>query len=479
MAKISKQTQDERKNKDLIPTVNEYAPNEVGEVDLYQKREKIYTRAIEGFYQRIRLYTGWPLLLGFFLTPWIHWNGHQSIWFDLPNRKFYIFNAVFWPQDFMFLAWVLIIAAFGLFLFTTLFGRVWCGYSCPQTVWTSIFMWVEQKTEGSRNQRIKLDHAPWSFEKFARKFAKHALWAGFALLTGFTFIAYFTDVRSMVADFVTGTAQDEIYIWVGIFGFLTYLNAGWMREQVCMYMCPYARFQSALFDRDTLIVTYDEKRGEPRGARRVHDGEKNPELGDCVDCQLCVQVCPVGIDIRDGIQYECINCALCIDACNSVMEKIGYAPNLISYTTENALDGKPSKLLRPKTIGYGVAFLAMIIALTSAIALRNTIDVKVLRERSTLFQELDGQIINVYTLKVANLDTADHSYTVSTNLTAATIEGRTQFTVRSGDLLELPLRISIPDSSWSGRNQKIIFSVCDTTGSRCTREENSFVGPIR
>lgn len=479
MAKISKQTQDERKNKDLIPVVNEYAPNEVGEVDLYQKREKIYTRAIEGFYQRIRLYTGWPLLLGFFLMPWIHWNGHQSIWFDLPNRKFYIFNMVFWPQDFMFLAWTLIIAAFGLFLFTTLFGRVWCGYSCPQTVWTSIFMWVEQKTEGSRNQRIKLDHAPWSFEKFARKFSKHALWAGFALLTGFTFIAYFTDVRSMVVEFFTGTAQEEVYIWVGIFSLLTYLNAGWMREQVCMYMCPYARFQSAMFDRDTLIVTYDEKRGEPRGSRRVHDGEKSDDLGDCIDCQLCVQVCPVGIDIRDGIQYECINCALCIDACNSVMEKIGYAPNLISYTTENALDGKPSKLLRPKTVGYGAAFLIMIIALTSAIALRETIDIKVLRERSALFQEQHGQIINVYTLKVANLDTVDHQYTLSIDLANAVVQGKTEFTVRTGDLLELPLRIAVPASEWPGRNQRINFSVCAKTSGECRREENSFVGPIQ
>lgn len=472
---------DDNERSDLIPLVNEYVPAEVGEIDLYQKREKIYTRAIQGFYQRIRLYTGWPLLLGFFLIPWTTWSGHQTIWFDLPNRKFYIFDLVFWPQDFMFLAWTLIIAAFGLFLFTTLFGRIWCGYSCPQTVWTSIFMWVEQKTEGSRNQRIKLDHSPWSLEKLARKCAKHALWGGFSLLTGFTFIAYFTDARPMLLDFVQGNADEAVYIWVGIFGLLTYLNAGWMREQVCMYMCPYARFQSAMFDRDTLIVTYDEKRGEPRGSRRVYDEDaKNEQLGDCIDCYLCVQVCPVGIDIRDGLQYECINCALCIDACNSVMDKIGYAPNLISYTTENALEGKPSRLLRPKTLGYGAVFLLMIFLLAGAIATRHTIDVKVLRERSSLFQEIDGQIVNVYTLKIANLDTANHHYQLSVDLEHASLLGRTAFSVRSGDLLEVPLRLAIPADQWQGRNQKFNFSVCDSTANgQCSHQQSSFVGPIR
>jgi cytochrome c oxidase accessory protein FixG len=473
-------TTDGQKKQDLIAVVNEYAPKEVGELDLYQKREKIYTRKIEGFFQRLRLFTGWPLLVGYFFLPWTKWHGHQTVLFDLPARKFYIFDLVFWPQDLVMLAWLLIIAAFGLFLFTSMFGRIWCGYSCPQTVWTSIFMWMEQKAEGSRNQRIKLDQSPWSAQKLLKKAAKHSMWIGFAFMTGFTFVGYFTPITDLTFDFFSGSAEIPAYTWIGIFTFLTYLNAGWMREQVCLYMCPYARFQSAMFDRDTLIVTYDTKRGEPRGSRRVNEGEKPQGLGDCIDCQLCVQVCPTGIDIRDGLQYECINCALCVDACNSVMEKVGYAPNLISYSTENRMEGKPTHILRLRTIGYGAVMIIMCSLLIGALVLRETTDLKVLRERNSLYQQKDGKIENIYTLKLGNRDNAAHSYTLSTDLAGSTIENQDTITVDSGEMRTIPLRVSVPESSWGGHNLDMHFTVCLVDdSSHCVHHESRFTGPAK
>ncbi len=464
-----------------IPLVDTLAPQGVSELDLYQKREKIYTRSIEGFFQRIRLFTGWPLLAGYFILPWTQWHGHQTVLFDLPARKFYIFDLVFWPQDLVLLAWTLIIAAFALFLFTSLFGRIWCGYSCPQTVWTSIFMWMEQKAEGSRNQRIKLDQAPWSGKKILRKTAKHAMWVSFAFYTAFTFVGYFTPITDLTFNFFSGTAELAAYTWIGIFAFLTYLNAGWLREQVCLYMCPYARFQSAMFDRDTLIVTYDTQRGEPRGSRRI-DNEKPADKGDCIDCLLCVQVCPTGIDIRNGLQYECINCALCIDACNSVMEKIGYAPNLITYSTENRMAGQPSKLLRARTIGYGGVMLLMCALFAGALIKRETSDIKVLRERSALYQLRDGNIENVYTLKVGNRDRFDHRYKISADLADAKLIGETTVLVDAGEELSIPVRLSLPESAWKKRNIDIQFRAClaDTPAqTSCVQHESRFTGPLQ
>ena len=468
-----------------IPSVETFAHKEVSELDLYQKREKIYTRKIEGFFQRIRLFTGWPLLLGYFFLPWTQWHGHQTVLFDLPARKFYIVDLVFWPQDLVLLAWLLIIAAFVLFLFTSLFGRVWCGYSCPQTVWTSIFMWMEQKAEGSRNQRIKLDQEPWSFKKLFKKTLKHSMWVGFAFFTGFTFVGYFTPITELSLTFFSGSADIAAYTWIGIFTLLTYLNAGWMREQVCLYMCPYARFQSAMFDRDTLIVTYDKARGEPRGSRRVHEGEKPQGMGDCIDCQLCVQVCPTGIDIRNGLQYECINCALCVDACNSVMQKVGYAPNLVSYSTENRMEGKPTHLLRLRTVGYGSAVLIMCLLFITALVKRETTDLKIIRERNALYQLQDGNIDNVYTLKLGNHDRYAHTYTFSSDLADATIKSQTRARVESGEELSMPIRISLPQHLWQHHNQDIHIRAClaDTDGIAnkpvCVHHESRFTGPLQ
>ncbi len=269
---------------------------------LYEKREKIYTRKIEGFFQKVRLYTGWPLLLGYFLMPWINLEGRQAILFDLPERKFHILWITFWPQDLVFLAWGLMIAAFLLFFITTWLGRVWCGYTCPQTIWTAIYMWAEQLVEGDRNQRIRLAHERWSVQKLFKRVMKHSLWLGFAFLTGLTFIGYFYGLRELVVDLILLDVPLLAAFWILFFSGATYINAGWLQEQLCLYMCPYARFQGAMFDEDTLIVSYDPKRGEARGARKRGQDPADLGLGGCIDCFMCVQVCRTGIEIRNVFQ---------------------------------------------------------------------------------------------------------------------------------------------------------------------------------
>ena len=300
-------------------------------LDLYQTREKIQTRKLPGFFRNLRRWTWFPMLGAFFLIPWFNLDGRQLVWFDLPSRKFYVFNITFWPQDFMLLAWALIICAFALFTVTVLVGRVWCGFSCPQTVWTMLFMSLEDKFEGDRNQRIKLDKAPWTFNKVRRRGGKWLSWVALAFLTGVTFVGYFNPIRELIPSLFTFSAHPAAAFWTLLFSVMTFMNAGFLREQVCMYMCPYARFQSVMFDHDTLVVSYDEARGEPRGARKKGQDHHAEGKGDCVDCSLCVQVCPTGIDIRHGLQYECIDCGLCIDACNTVMDKMGYERGLIFY----------------------------------------------------------------------------------------------------------------------------------------------------
>jgi len=292
------------------------------------------------------------LLGGYYLAAWIPWNGRQALLFDLPARKFYVLGLVLWPQDFFFLSWLLIIAALSLFFFTALAGRVWCGYACPQTVWTEAFLWMERLVEGRGPARRKLDAGPWTGNKLWRKTAKQALWIAFALWTGFTFVGYFTPIRALGPRVMALSLGGWETFWILFYGFATYGNAGFMREQVCKYMCPYARFQSAMFDRDTLVVSYDERRGEPRGSRARGADPRKLNLGSCIDCRMCVQVCPTGIDIRKGLQYECIACAACIDACDGVMDKMQYPRGLIRYSTQHAIEGHTTRVLRPRVIVY-------------------------------------------------------------------------------------------------------------------------------
>ena len=465
----------------LIP-VEELAPAEIGELDLYQKREKIYTRKIEGFFQRIRLFTGWPLLAAYFLIPWMRWGDRPAVLFDLPARQFHIFFITFWPQDFPLLAWLLIIAAFALFTVTAFAGRVWCGYTCPQTVWTSIYMWVEQRVEGSRNQRLKLDNMPWSVNKAGKKLLKHGMWLGFAFYTGFTFVAYFYPAPDLVYDLLTGQAGLMAAAWVVFFTLATYINAGWLREQVCIYMCPYARFQSVMFDQDTLIVSYDEKRGEPRGARKRGSDPVSQGLGDCISCQLCVQVCPTGIDIREGLQYQCIDCALCVDACDSVMEKMGYQPGLIRYTSERQLSGEATHWLRPRLVAYAGVLVLMCTVFFWYILSRVPLEMTVIRDRNQLYiQTAAGQLENIYSLQILNMDQVSHRYRISIEgLDNARILGQREVALKSGEVLTLPLRVTAGRAQFTRPSTEFTFRIIATDSSGWEASaESRFLVPLQ
>ncbi len=450
-------------------------------VELYASRKKIYVRGITGLFQRVRLVSLMALMGMYFLFVWVTVDGQPLIHFDLPARAFHLYGTTFYPQDFFLLAAMLIISAFGLFFITTLFGRVWCGYTCPQTVWTFIFMWVEERIEGSRNKRMKLDKAPNSPEKVARKSLKHAAWLLIALATGITFIGYFYPIRELVVDLFTLDANGWAYFWVAFFTVATYLNAGWMREQVCLYMCPYARFQGVMFDRDTRVVSYDPNRGEPRGSRKKSVKPAEQGLGDCIDCGLCVQVCPTGIDIRDGLQYECIGCALCIDACDSVMDKMDYPRGLIRYTTENELEGRPSRLLRPRTFGYGALLALMIGAVAFTIATRVPVGLDVIRDRGSLFSfNGKGWVENTYTLKINNMAEIPQEFRVSVEgIDSARLLRKDQpVQIASGENLSLPVVVEVNPEDIDDIKTTLRFRVESVANPELTAEtENRFVGP--
>jgi cytochrome c oxidase accessory protein FixG len=427
---------------------------------LYAAHQKVYPREVQGRFNRLRVIAVIALLGLFYALPWVTWNGHQAVLFDLPARKFYIFGLTFFPQDFFLLTWLLIIAALSLFFFTAIAGRLWCGFACPQTVWTEMFVWLERWTEGTRQQRMKLDNAPWSVNKITRKTAKQVLWISLALYTGYTFVGYFTAIHTLTGELFTSTLGGWELFWILFYGFATYGNAGYMREQVCKYMCPYARFQGAMFDRHTMIITYDAKRGDPRGSRARNVDPRAKGLGDCTDCTLCVQVCPTGIDIRNGLQLECIACAACIDACDTVMDKLQYPRGLIRYSTEAAMEGKPSRVLRPRTLIYGGALLTLIVGFGFAVANRTLVEMDVLRDRNALYREIDGaQIENVYTVRLINKDTRAHVMLLSLrDFPQGTVDGdRDGYEVGAGQVLSAALRIRSPMGSVrGGREVKIV-----------------------
>jgi cytochrome c oxidase accessory protein FixG len=458
----------------VIP-IQPVAESPDGEIEkLYAKRKEIYPRArigdSLGLFQKWRWAFVWLTQLVFYGLPWLTWNGRQAVLFDLAARKFYIFGLVLWPQDIIYLTALLIIAAYSLFLFTAVGGRLWCGYACPQTVYTEIFMWIERRIEGDRAKRMKLDQAPWSAAKAARKFGKHAAWIALALWTGYTFVGFFTPIRELGADVLALTAGGWSLFWVLFYGFATYGNAGWMREQVCKYMCPYARFQSAMFDKDTLIVTYDAERGEPRGARSKSRG-KAAGLGDCVDCSLCVQVCPTGIDIRNGLQYECIGCAACIDACDWVMDKAGTARGLIRYATTNSLtqhyarEGIVRRIFRPRVLVYGGILLAVIAALAVAVYLRVPLKVDVIRDRAALAREVMDerglpQVENVYRLQVMNTTERGQTYSLQVGgLPGLVVASESTFEVPPAATKSVPLRVQAPADGVPSGTHKITIDV--------------------
>ncbi len=381
------------------------------EQSFYAPHQKVYPREVSGRFARLRSLAVTVLLGSFYLMPWVQWSGRQALLFDLPARKFFVFGLTFFPQDFFLLTWLLIMAALSLFFFTALAGRLWCGFACPQTVWTEAFLWMERLTEGKRAQRMKLDSAPWGAAKIFRKASKQLLWLSFAAFTGFTFVGFFVPIHDLAAGIASATLSFWEYFWVGFYGLATYGNAGFLREQVCKYMCPYARFQSAMFDRNTLIISYDTARGEPRGARGRGVDYKAQGLGDCVDCTLCVQACPTGIDIRKGLQYECIACAACIDACDTVMDKVGTPRGLVRYSTQAEIDGAPLRVLRPRIVLYACGLLLLLAGFIYVVSVRSPVQLDVLRDRNALFRELDDERIeNVFSVRIINKDQRPHVF---------------------------------------------------------------------
>ena len=379
---------------------------------MYAKREKIYPKKAKGTFRRLKWFAMIVLLGIYYFIPWVRWDRgpgqpDQAVLVDFENARFYFFFIEIWPQEVYYVTGLLILAALGLFLVTALFGRVWCGYACPQTIWTDLFIAVERFFEGDRNARMKLDKAPWSLSKAYKRISKHTVWILIAFATGGAWILYFHDAPTIFRDFFTGHAPATAYIFAGLLTFTTYSLAGYMREQVCTYMCPWPRIQASMIDEQALNVTYRYDRGEPRGAHKK--GTSWEGRGDCIDCRQCVAVCPVGIDIRDGLQLECIGCALCIDACDDIMKKIDRPTGLIAYDTDDniqrRLKGEKSQynLLRARTVLYAVLFAVVGAIMLYSLLNRTTLDINVLRDRQPNFVKLsDGSIRNGYTVKVLN-----------------------------------------------------------------------------
>ncbi|GGP54728.1 cytochrome c oxidase accessory protein CcoG [Shewanella algicola] len=405
---------------------------------------KIHVREQKGVFQRLRQHSNTLLIALFFLLPFINYQGRQAILFDVTEQQFFFFNLTLWPQDFTVLAWFFMAAAFALFFVTVYWGRVWCGFLCPQTAWTFIYMWIEANIEGNHHHRAALDKAPWSISKLRKRLTKHALWIVFALLTGCGFISYFMPARELYMDIFTASSGFWTGAWVWFFAICTYLNAGWMREMMCLHCCPYSRFQAVMFDANTKTVSYDAARGESRGPRKR---AQKTELGDCVDCNLCVDVCPTGIDIRNGLQYECINCGACVDACNQTMEKFGYAPNLISFTSENALKSQPqASVFSLKGLGYASALLIMISLIIIDLSQLSHIQLNVIRDRQTLYREVGvDRVENSYQLKIRNKtqQAAVYQIAVRSNKTPSlTIVTDTVVQINPGEQLDYPVTVS-------------------------------------
>lgn len=445
-----------------IPTVETFEPLHPKKVKAKSSDNLIHTRSFTGVFRTLRVGGAGLLFLAFFGTVWLNWSGRQAVLWDLAESKFHIFGATFWPQDFILLSALLIICAFGLFAITVFAGRVWCGYTCPQSSFTWLFMWCEKVTEGERNQRIKLQAAPWSLNKLARRSAKHSLWLGISVLTGLTFVGYFTPIRPLAAELLTWQMGGVSLFWVLFFTAATYINAGWLREAVCMHMCPYARFQSVMFDKDTLTISYDAARGERRGPRKREVQPADVGLGDCIDCQLCVQVCPTGIDIRDGLQMECIGCAACIDACDSIMDKMGYARGLVSYTSEHQLQGGKTHLLRPRLIGYSAVLLVMIAALVVALVGRPMVSLDVTKDRGMFRENSQGLIENIYSLKVINKTQQRQDYRLElVDAEGFQLQGKTRISLAPGEIVDVPVSVAMLADKPVSSSQALRFKVTD------------------
>lgn len=454
-------------------------------VSLYESHNKVYPRSVTGFFARWRWGFVFLTQLVFYGLPWLEWGQRQAVLFDLGARRFYIFGLVLYPQDFIYLTGLLVISALSLFLFTAVAGRLWCGFSCPQTVYTEIFLWIEHKIEGDRTARMKLDSSPMSLEKLVKKWFKHFMWISVAMWTGFTFVGYFTPIQELGLEFLQTRMGSWEVFWVFFYGFATYGNAGFLREQVCKYMCPYARFQSAMFDNDTLIVTYDTARGEPRGARSKKDDPKLLGLGACVDCTLCVQVCPTGIDIREGLQYECISCGACVDICDTVMDKMDYPRGLIRFSTQNSVAGKWTRsrmlrrVFRPRVLVYSTVLLALCVALLASLIWRTPLKVDVVRDRAALSRIVaGGQLENVYRLQVMNATEQPQTYRLSAHgLPGLVLASEEQLAVDAAQSRWMAVRLHIPYGSVGPGSHPIQFDIEAVDTGAHVSEKSVFLVP--
>ena len=460
-------------------------------MSMYQKRAEIYPRAVSGWFAGWRWALVWITQLFFYGLPWLQWNGRQAVLFDLEAQRFFILGLVLYPQDLIFLAALLVLSALALFFFTAVAGRLWCGYTCPQTVYTEIFMWVERKVEGDRVARMRLDQAPWGPRKLARKGAKQAAWLAVSLFTGFSFVGYFTPIRELGQALLAFDVSAWNAFWILFYGLATYGNAGYLREQMCKYMCPYARFQSALIDKDSLIITYDTGRGEPRGSRSRKADAAAQGLGDCVDCTLCVQVCPTGIDIRDGLQNECIGCAACIDVCNGVMDRMGYAKGLIRYSTENGVAGGWSRrqmfkrALRPRVLIYGGLLTLASAGFAASVALRSPFQVNIIKDRGTLARIVEsGAVENVYRVQIMNRTEAPQAYRVTASGPQGLTLSAPGVSVAAAGIQTVAVSLQLPLAAAArlqGQSVPVVFEISSDDAGKQTasvqREKSTFVVP--
>lgn len=451
------------KPKKVIPITSE-APKAKS---LYEAHKKVYPRDISGYFKNLRWLTIWITQIVFYGMPWLQWNDRQAMLLDISTHRFYIFGLVLYPQDLIYLVVILIISALALFLFTAVAGRLWCGFSCPQSVYTEIFLWIERKIEGDRSTRMRLDSIKFGFKKFYKKSLKHVAWISFSMFTGFTFLGYFSPIRDLMHSIIEYRLSPWETFWICFYGFATYGNAGFLREQVCKYMCPYARFQSAMFDNDTLIVTYDQERGEPRSGRSRKVDAKKTGLGDCIDCSFCVQVCPTGIDIRNGLQYECISCGLCVDACNSIMDKMHYPRGLIRFSTHNGVEQHWSqhqiiqKILRPRVLIYTGLLLLLCVGFVASLAMRVPFKVDVIRDRGVMSRLVsDGKVENVYRLQITNASEKPETYRISVEgIKGLSIASDGIFTVGPAESRMVAVSLQIEDGSIKSGSHPIEFEI--------------------
>ena len=474
----------------VIPIVAQPPDGADGLFSAYEKQARIYPRAVHGWFANWRWIMVALTQAVFYGLPWLQWNGRQAVLFDLSERRFFVFGLVLHPQDFIYLAALLVISALALFFFTAVAGRLWCGYACPQTVYTEIFLWIERRIEGDRSARMRLDAAAWGSQKLLRKGGKQIAWLSVGLFTGFTFVGYFTPIHTLAAQAALLSFSPWEWFWVLFYGLATYGNAGYLREQVCKYMCPYARFQSALIDMDSLVIAYDTQRGEARGSRPRKADPKALGLGDCIDCTLCVQVCPTGIDIRNGLQNECIACAACIDVCDDVMDKMGYPQGLIRYSSGNAIEHAWSarqmlaRVWRPRVLIYGGLLLAASLAFVISLSLRSGFGVDIIRDRGALARQTGkGQIENVYRLQIRNASEQAQRFDIQVaGLPGLQLATPAQLDVPAIGIASLPVRLTLaPEQAEAlrGRASPIQFIITRIDGGAASssNEASTFFVP--